>query len=620
MPVLVVDPPAAPIREVLNALAAPVLVANDAWTLTDVNPAALECLGLDAETLLGRNVWDVLKLTSGDVAPTQDGNLPARLRLRPAHAPADGRLEATFARAHGCWLISLECGRKVAELAQKLDVAEQRLTWITEAIDDMFYLIDPETGQMSYVSPAYEVIWGRTRESLYADASSALQAVLEEDRPRIAGQLPIQDSRSKFDVEYRIRRPDGSIRWLHDRGYVVHGGTDEIDHYVGVVSDITARRALQDARVQIERLETVARLTAELSHDFNNVLGAIRVIASNLSFAADHAPAVVRDVGKILSAADRGSEIIRHLLAVSRQDELTPETCDLASVWPELLGLLDGALGPRIQRDSRLEAASAPLHIDRNAFVRSLLNIAVNARHAMPDGGCFTLTARRVVRRGDTPTDAAFGLQPGEYVCIEATDTGVGMDAETLARAFDAFFTTRRDDGGTGMGLAIVYAFARSSGGAVELESRLSEGTTVRLWLPVQGVSAASGADPASAADVRPMILLVDDEPLVLEGLEAFLTLRKFDVVTATTPSEALHAIGERRFDAVVTDFRLPEMNGVELATRLTAALPDLPVILISGYTGDVLECSGRWETIPKANVVSGLVPALHRLLSRERV
>lgn len=505
---------------------------------------------------------------------------------------------------------------EIRRLNRELEDSRQRFDWVTDTIEDVYYLIDPDTGQMSYVSPAYEVVWGRSRESVYSNAASALDAVHEDDRQRISDQIPIQDSRSRFDLEYRIRRPDGSIRWLHDRGFVVRDADGAVVHYLGVASDITDRKAAEAARFELGQMDALKRVTSAYSHDLSNILSSILVLTTNLMDERPDSASETRPLRKIAEAVERGMEVLTSLQTVAHQRPDQPTECLVSSAMQGVDALLEGALGAlcQLRIDIDAEAGAAVLRIDQSTFTRSLLNLAVNARQAMPRGGSFTLRGRVIDLAGGGAADAPSGLPPGQYLSLEAIDTGTGMSAETRAQAFDTFFSTRAPEGGTGLGLSVVHAFARGAGGAAEIRSTPGQGSTIRLLLPTVRHETAGAGPSAEPATHR--VLLVDDEAFILEGLKDFLQRRGFEVDCAADGAEALETFRSRPFDIVVTDLRMPGMWGDELARTITDLSPSTPVLIMSGLTAsDETADIGR-HMISKKNAMTTLAPAINAALA----
>ncbi len=357
------------------------------------------------------------------------------------------------------------------------------------------------------------------------------------------------------------------------------------------------RRQTEADLLQAQKLQAVGQLAGGIAHDFNNILQAVAGGVSLIRRRIRDAEAVERLSGMIEDAARRGESITRRLLTFARREELRAERLDMAELLPSLREVL-ATLGAAIRVQVEVQPGLPPVSADRGKLETVLVNLATNARDAMPDGGSLTLaaTAVEVTGAGDRP-----GLAAGQYVCLTVADTGTGMDEATLARASDPFFTTKPIGQGTGLGLSMARGFAEASGGMLEIESRLGQGTRVSLWLPVADCAPVEEGRPP--ADVEPCVsrsagpqsmprvLLVDDEPVVREVLAAQLADAGFTVTVAGDGRAALALLegDEVRYEVLVTDLAMPEMDGLALIREARQRWPNLPAILLTGYAGDAV-------------------------------
>ena len=338
--------------------------------------------------------------------------------------------------------------------------------------------------------------------------------------------------------------------------------------------DVTERNRLQAALHQGQKMEAIGRLAAGVAHDFNNILqsisGSLEMVMDEVPEGPGHELAAIG-----LRAARRGSTLTHHLLSYARKQMLRPRVVDPGALLADVQRLLTRTLGPSVTLDVRVERNLPQVRVDPGQLETALLNLALNAAHAMPGGGTLTITVG--VRR-----------ELGTWVEISVTDTGVGMDEATLAQAMEPFFTTKGVKG-TGLGLSMVQGFAEQSGGRLHIISRLGEGTVVTLDLPAAAVAipeqaAATAADPVGEC----RILLVDDDPDVLEVTGALLSGAGFQVFSFLDGKAALGHLttlpAGQRIDVVVTDYAMPGMNGAELVTALRKICPALPAVIISGF------------------------------------
>jgi signal transduction histidine kinase/CheY-like chemotaxis protein len=351
-----------------------------------------------------------------------------------------------------------------------------------------------------------------------------------------------------------------------------------------VATEITERIKVEDAFRQAQKMEAVGQLTGGIAHDFNNLLAAVLGNLKLLRKRLNEDAAALRLIEGAIEGAERGASLTQRLLAFARQQDLHPTSVDVAELVHGMLEMLRRSIGPLIQIETEFAAELWPAHVDANQLELALLNLVVNARDAMPEGGRLTLSAHNatVVAAADDALDA------GEYVCLAVADTGAGMDEATLAHATEPFFTTKGAGKGTGLGLSMVHGLAAQSGGALRLTSRPGAGTTAELWLPrAEAMPARAAAAPRQAPQVPRSctVLLVDDDALISMATCEMLKDLGHRVVEAHSGSKALDILrAGTAVDLVVSDEAMPNMRGTQLAAAIRAAWPDLPIILATGY------------------------------------
>ncbi|WP_372619107.1 response regulator [Falsiroseomonas sp.] len=386
------------------------------------------------------------------------------------------------------------------------------------------------------------------------------------------------------------------VSWLAmRRALAERAATVRLRHALDDLKRETAGREAAEIRVrQAQRMEALGQLAGGIAHDVNNVLQAAASGARLIGRRPDDAEQVRRLAAMVLEATERGASVARRLLAFARQGELRAADVDAAAMLDDLKAVLGHTLGASVEVRTAIAGSLPPLRADKGQLETVLLNLATNARDAMAgrDGGVLTLAAAedRVAPGMAHPA----GLAPGAYLRLAVADTGAGMDAATLARATEPFFTTKPPGRGTGLGLAMAKGFAEQSGGGLAIDSEEGRGTTVTLWLP-RGAGAAAGvvAGGAQAAPARvdgaPRVLLVDDEALVRETLGAELTERGWQVLEVADGAAALHAldIGALQPDLLVTDLSMPGMSGLALIREMRRRRPGLPTVLLTGLMGD---------------------------------
>jgi PAS domain S-box-containing protein len=418
-----------------------------------------------------------------------------------------------------------------------------------------------------------------------------------------------------YDIEYRIRRHDGVYRWFKTRGTPLKDSYGRVTHWFGtstdiedvvqarevlarsaeeleaqITAEIAKRNKAEEALRQVQKMEAIGQLTGGIAHDFNNLLqgiiGSLDLIAKRINQNR------LKDLGRLLDAAqgsaNRAASLTHRLLTFSRRQALAPKPTAPAALARGMEDLLRRTLGEQIRLEFQLAEAAWITLCDPVQLESAILNLALNARDAMPDGGVLTIATRHLDLG---PGDPLLGpdIAPGAYVCVEVTDTGVGMPPDVISRAFDPFFTTKPIGQGTGLGLSMVYGFARQSDGQVTLESETGRGTSVKLLLPrYLGPAAAalleSGpqAEPSRRGEV---VLVVEDEPVVRNLLIDVLTELQYQVLSAEDGPAGLRILqSQQRIDLLVSDIGLPGLNGRQLADAARRQRPHLKVLFMTGY------------------------------------
>ncbi|MEK0084400.1 ATP-binding protein [Benzoatithermus flavus] len=506
--------------------------------------------------------------------------------------------------------------------------SEARFRDIAEASSDWIWETDAAL-RLTYLSEHFRRATGLSPQHALGQP---LHAVLEPPDPeQRARQAAVIEAALPFrDVLCHLLHPNGGdMRSLRVAGKPVLGPDGSFQGYRGTATDITAemtalrevrkqeREALESlaaAKAELERLnaelerrveertqeresalaqlfqaqkvDAVGQLTGGVAHDFNNLLMAVLTNLDLLRNRLAGDPKALRLIGGAIQAAERGATLTQRLLAFARRQDLQPRAVDLPELVQGLADLLQRSVGPlvciRIEAPQDLPAA----RVDPHQLELALLNLAVNARDAMPTGGTLTIALARDTVGFAHPA----GLAPGDYVRIDVIDVGVGMDATTLRRAVEPFFSTKGPGRGTGLGLSMVHGLAAQSGGTLQLTSRLGEGTTATLWLPVAEVGRiaaeeAASAEPIHASERSATILVVDDDALVRMGTVAMLDELGHSVMEADSGQEALELLRERTdIDLVITDYAMPGMTGAALAREVRELRPGLPVLLATGY------------------------------------
>lgn len=388
------------------------------------------------------------------------------------------------------------------------------------------------------------------------------------------------------------------------------------------IVDVTNRRQLEAQLRQSHKLEAIGTLASGIAHDFNNLLLAIIGHTELISAAVGGASPLIPDVQQVLIAAERGRQLVRRILAFSRQSELARVPLKPIAVVRETLQLLRASLPTTIEMRDGLHAETPMVLSDEAQLQQVIMNLATNAAHSMPRGGVLEVRLEPVrIRAGQRSPHPSLG--EGGYVRLSVLDSGNGMDEETLKRAFDPFFTTKGPGEGTGLGLAIVHGIVEAHHGAVEIQSRPGVGTRVDVYLPAYA-EASAGPDASSQDSARPRILLVEDEAPILRMLTRQLELLGYRVSPHSSSVDALQILVEQpqEFSLLITDNTMPRMTGLELSQRARETVPGLPVLLISGLAQRVdpalLRAAGVTEVLGKPHTLSELKVVLEQLLPAE--
>ena len=598
---------------------------------------------------------------------------------------------------------------------------EARFRQLAENIDEVFFVQSADFSETLYISPAYESIWGRTCQSLYDNPKSFVDAVVPEDRPPLFEAIALnqQGERSK-EVEFRVMRPDGSMRWVMARSAGIRDDRSVVYRISGVASDVTDRHQMEEAlresealyrkltetsfdgivrtedgivceanagfvrmfgyaseaeligfqtsdfvadesqadvadrvtrgidgsyvffgkrkdgaRIQVEatarahdaggkrgrltalrdvteksvleeqfrqaqKMEAVGRLAGGVAHDFNNLLMVISGYGELLLADLDPADARRSHVDEVLKAARAAAGLTRQLLAFTRQQVVQPRLLSLEAVVQDSEKMLRRMIGEDVELVTAMNPTPATVRIDPTQLEQVMMNLVVNARDAMPDGGRITIETASI-ELSDAYARTHWPATPGRYAMLAVTDTGVGMDETTRARVFEPFFTTKEIGKGTGLGLSIVYGIVKQSGGFIWVYSEPGHGATFKIYLPhVDGT--AESLRRTSEIEIVPRgtetVLLVEDEPAVRAVVQQVLERHGYRVLVAPNGDLALKLLAANpgNVQLLLTDVVMPGMSGRQLAAQFSALRPEAHVLFMSGYTSDAVVRHGVLE------------------------
>ncbi len=486
-------------------------------------------------------------------------------------------------------------GHKLEQKALEADEHEQRFRETFEQIAVGLAHVDVH-GRFVWVNAKLCEMTGYTRSELGGLTFTDLTAPEHRGAGDEARREMVAGARSLYSAEKRCRRKDGSFFWGNLLTTLARHANGEALYFVSVILDITERKRLEDQLRQAQKMEAVGRLAGGVAHDFNNLLTIISGY-SDLLLTVPLADADREAVSAIRDAGERAAALTRQLLGFSRQTILQPQALDLNAVVVDMGKMLRRLIGADVQLTILPGEDVGFVKVDPSQLDQAIVNLAVNARDAMPDGGALTLETAPVMIGAEHA--AAHLGRPGPHVMLAITDTGCGMTPEVKARIFEPFFTTKDVSKGTGLGLSMVFGVVKQSHGIIEVESEPGCGATFRIYLPEVADQPVERRDAGVPADPRgrEIVLLVEDEGGVRELAARSLRSRGYTVLTATDGADALRLIdGHVRPDLLLTDVVMPRLSGPDLVAALRGRYPSMKVLFMSGYTDDAMVRRGIGE------------------------
>ena len=529
--------------------------------------------------------------------------------------------------------------RDLRRAERALQESEQNFSTVVNAIPQLCWMTDAE-GRPVWFNQRWYDYTGMKPDAIDRELFDRLQdprtmgEVRERWRHSVENALP-------FEMIFPLKGADGGFRTFLTRALPVKSDAGEVVRWFGTSTDVSAQHDAEEAlrrlnetleqrivdaiaeREQIlgklheaQRLETIGQLTGGFAHDFNNLLTPIVGSLDLLNRRYGSDPSAERLIRAALQGAERAKTLVLRLLAFARRQVLEPRAVDTPALVHGMRDFILQSLGPQISLDIRKDGDLSPARVDPNQFEHAILNLVVNARDAMPDGGTLTIKFDEKV----VGPDHSGQFRHGSYVRVMVCDTGTGMDAETLAHAVEPFYTLKGIGKGTGLGLSMVHGFAAQSGGGLVLTSAPGQGTCAEIWLPV--ASEQSGLRPMTDGDTtsfaRPVtVLVVDDDPIVRFATSDMLSDMGHEVIEAGSGQQALDILGGgARPDVMISDYLMPAMDGVELAHRVRAGWPDVRIMLATGYAGLAGNKMADLPLLPKPFLQSELAAMIERILN----
>jgi two-component system, cell cycle sensor histidine kinase and response regulator CckA len=605
-----------------------IIIADAKGIYLDVNARLSEMLGYTRDELIGMDASRIV--TRSELAEID----PA---LHAIVATGDYHREWQFVRKDGSVFLADVIATQMPDghlLAMVRDVtdrdaaaaavraAEERMRFALEAAGVGIWDMDVESGVLKW-SDVFEAHHGLRPGVAGGSLDDLLERIHPPDRESVVSAMRSVDQAGRdFELEYRAIWSDGSIRWLNGAGRIILGTHGEPVRGVGVSLDVTARHVLEAQLQQSQKMEAVGQLAGGVAHDFNNLLTAVLGFSRLVRESLEPGDPRILDIEEVIQAGVRATALTKQLLAFSRKEVIQPVAVDLNSLIETTHTMLRRLIGEDIDIALALGVDVAPIYADPGQLDQILMNLAVNARDAMPSGGRLTIETANV------DLDASFGskhgpVEAGPYVMLAVSDSGIGMTEEVRERLFEPFFTTKARGKGTGLGLSTVFGIVKQNGGYVYVYSEPAQGATFKIFFPRLAASTRTATPPVDG-DVRPgteTVLLVEDEEAVRLLVRLILQNTGYRVLVAGNPREAEGVFAANRNDvaALITDVIMPGGSGPALFESLLRTKPDLRVLYMSGYTDDAMfrrGCLGQGVTfLQKPFAADALLRTLREVL-----
>ena len=477
--------------------------------------------------------------------------------------------------------------------------SNEKFRQLADNINDVFWIRSPDLKEIYYVSPAFEAIWGRPIETAYTNPGQWADFIFPEDSGRVKkAYAQLMSDADSIDLEYRIVREDGSVRWVRARGFQVRDDDGLLIRLAGIVSDITAQKELEEQFRQAQKMEAIGVLAGGVAHDFNNLLTAINGYSDLTLRRMDESNPFRRNIEEIKHAGERAASLTEQLLAFSRKKVLQPTVHNLNPLIETLEKMLHRLIRENIELRTILDPDLGNIRADYGQMEQVIVNLVVNARDAMPDGGRLTIDTQSIYLDKDYVSQH-MSVSPGPFVKLSVTDTGHGMDEMTQRRVFDPFFTTKNLGQGTGLGLSMVFGIIKQSGGDIVVSSAVGRGTTFKIYLPCvdEDVPESDGVgENVENISGTETILLLEDEAAVRNLASEVLRSHGYVVLEAASGTEALSICKTyaKPIHLVLSDVIMPKMSGPEAIVRIRELHPAIKVLFMSGYTDDAVSEGGN--------------------------
>ena len=598
---------------VLNGFALHEIVTDEAgkpidYKFLEANKAFEVMTGLKADLIIGKKVTDVLpgiEATSfidiyGKVALTA---VPIHFE-QFAPAPLNKHFEITAfspAPRQFVTIFSDITSRKQAESAQR--DSEQRYKRLVESVTDYIYTVEVDNGRAvaTYHGPGCVTVTGYTTEEYRSDPDLWYRMVFEEDKKFVVEQAhKLLSGTPIAPFEHRIIHKNGSLHWVRNTSVLRFNNAGKVISYDGMISDITQLKVLENQLRQSQKMEAIGQLAGGIAHDFNNILTAIIGYANLLLMKLPKNEPMRPYAEQIIASSERAAHLTHSLLAFSRKQLIDLKPVGINTIITRVEKILTRVIGEDIEFKTAFAEADLPVLADSIQIEQIFMNLATNARDAMPEGGTLLIETAPVELGEEYIRGHSYG-KPGRYARITVTDTGIGMDENTVSRVFEPFFTTKEVGKGTGLGLSMVYGIVKQHNGYINVTSEVGKGTSFTLYFPLitSTMEAIQPTEPPVIARGTETILLAEDDTAVRNLTTNVLEDYGYRVIKAVDGEDAVRKFNERKddIDLLVFDIIMPKKNGKEAYQEIRAVKPDIKALFTSGYTADVVHKKGILET-----------------------
>jgi PAS domain S-box-containing protein len=569
--------------------------------LTDWNHAATRLYGYSAEEAIGQNLsitvpshltnesTEILDTVAAGgrirqfetVRQRKDGSLiDVSFSVSPIKSQ-DGRIIG------GSTIVRDITNRKRME--EELRRSEERFRLVTRATKDVIWDLDIRSGK-TWHSEDFWGHFGYPSKDTEPDVEGWKELLHPEDRDRVWNgfQTALLRWDDSYEVEYRFRKADDSYAIVLDRAFIVYDENGQPTRAIGAIADLSGRRELEEQFRQAQKMEAVGRLAGGVAHDFNNILMVISAYTELMQDRLSPDDELQNNVAQVLKAAKKAAGLTDQLLAFSRKQVLAPLIIDLNIVVEDTSKMIRRLIGEDIELKVSLSEALWRVKADQGQIVQVLMNLCVNARDAMRDGGELRIETKNVTVDVEA-TRKYPALVPSDYAVLVVSDNGTGMTKEVQAHLFDPFFTTKEPGRGTGLGLSTVYGIVKQSGGYIWVDSELGHGSTFTIYLPAVDapLTTITTSEIKDAEGHGEIVLLVEDDDALRESISTYLDLHGYEVLEASDGAQALNIASQHAesIQVLITDMILPKMRGAEVAQEVAMISPQVVTLCMSGYT-----------------------------------